>query len=255
MSWDEHIMLIAHTSNSFGSRCAVIGNTGSNATREAVHATCQGFAVGMDAALHINPYYGKTSVEGLFHHFNAVLDYGPTIAYNVPGRTGQDIPPEVVVELARHANFAGIKECCGNGRIKGYTDQGIACWSGNDDEAHDARYGSGAVGVISVTSNVVPGLMRQLMFDGPNPGLNARLQPLMKWLFLQPNPIGVNTALGLLGAAQPVFRLPYVPYSREGQAEGAALLRTLGLEHCVRGTGEAAPRLREVEEWSLLERY
>ena len=71
MSWDEHIMLIAHTANVFGSRCAVIGNTGSNATREAVHATCQGFAVGMDAALHINPYYGKTSADGLFHHFQA----------------------------------------------------------------------------------------------------------------------------------------------------------------------------------------
>ena len=61
---------------------------------------------------------------------------------------------------------------------------------GNDDEAHDARYGAGAVGVISVTSNIVPGLMRQLMFDGADAALNARLQPLMSWLFRQPNPIG-----------------------------------------------------------------
>ncbi|KAJ6328479.1 hypothetical protein OIU76_005932 [Salix suchowensis] len=65
MSWDEHIMLIGHTVNCFGSSIKVIGNTGSNSTREAIHATEQGFAVGMHAALHINPYYGKTSVEGM----------------------------------------------------------------------------------------------------------------------------------------------------------------------------------------------
>jgi 4-hydroxy-tetrahydrodipicolinate synthase len=69
MSWDEHIMLIAHTVNSFGKAVAVIGSTGSNATREALHATEQGFSVGMDAALQINPYYGKTSVQGLEYHF------------------------------------------------------------------------------------------------------------------------------------------------------------------------------------------
>lgn len=70
MSWDEHIMLIAHTVNCFGDRIKVVGNTGSNSTREAIHATEQGFAVGMHAALHINPYYGKTSHEGLLAHFS-----------------------------------------------------------------------------------------------------------------------------------------------------------------------------------------
>lgn len=90
MSWDEHIMLIAHTVNCFGDQIRVVGNTGSNSTREAVHATEQGFAVGMDAALQINPYYGKTSTTGLLTHFKAVLDEGPGIIYNVPGRTGKD---------------------------------------------------------------------------------------------------------------------------------------------------------------------
>ncbi len=147
-----------------------------------------------------------------------------------------------------------MKECTGNARIKAYTDQGITCWSGNDDEAHDARYTAGAVGVISVTSNVVPGLMRQLMFGGTDAKLNASLQPLMRWLFVQPNPIGVNTALALLGAAPPVFRLPYAPYGKELRDEGVALLRSLGLQHCVHGPG-AVPELREPAEWTLLERY
>ena len=110
--------LIAHTVNQFGRDLLVIGNTGSNATREAVHATEQGFAVGMHAALQINPYYGRTSRSGLLNHFRAVLDEGPGILYNVPGRTGQDIPNEIVHELSSHANFLGIKECTGNQRIK-----------------------------------------------------------------------------------------------------------------------------------------
>lgn len=227
-------MLIAHTANRFGNDIRIIGNTGSNSTREAVHATCQGFAVGMDAALHINPYYGKTSRDGLIYHFNAVLDYGPTIVYNVPGRTGQDILPDVVHELALHPNFAGMKECVGNDRIRGYTQRGITCWSGNDDECHDARYDAGAVGVISVTSNVVPGLMRSLMFDGPNPQLRDKLQPLMKWLFVQPNPIGLNTALSMLGACKPVFRLPYSPYGRDLQQEGKKIMDALGSASLVR---------------------
>uniref|UniRef100_A0A7N0V4B7 4-hydroxy-tetrahydrodipicolinate synthase n=1 Tax=Kalanchoe fedtschenkoi TaxID=63787 RepID=A0A7N0V4B7_KALFE len=211
MSWDEHIMLIGHTVNCFGGSIKVIGNTGSNSTREAIHASEQGFAVGMHAALHINPYYGKTSLEGLVSHFDSVLSLGPTIIYNVPTRTGQDIPPHIIQTVAQSPNMAGIKECVGNDRIKQYTDNGIVAWSGNDDQCHDARWGYGATGVISVTSNLVPGLVRKLMFGGVNPSLNATLMPLVEWLFEEPNPIGLNTALAQLGVVRPVFRLPYVP--------------------------------------------
>ena len=130
MSWDEHIMLIAHTVNKFGDDLAILGNTGSNNTAEALKATEQGFNVGMHAALQINPYYGKTSERGLLEHFRAALDIGPGILYNVVGRTNQDIRPHVVEELAQHGNFLGMKECEGNERIRGYSAQGIACWSG-----------------------------------------------------------------------------------------------------------------------------
>lgn len=74
--------------------------------------------MGMDAALHINPYYGKTSETGLLRHFQAVLGEGPAMIYNVPGRTGQDIPDSVVEELAGHDNFLGVKECTGIERIR-----------------------------------------------------------------------------------------------------------------------------------------
>ena len=188
MSWDEHIMLIAHTVNQFGRHIKVVGNTGSNSTREAIHATEQGFAVGMNAALQINPYYGKTSMTGLREHFKAVLAEGPGIVYNVPGRTSQDIPDSVIMEIADHPNFLGVKECTGNPRIKAYAERGVTCWSGNDDEAHAGRHLFNSQGVISVTSNLIPGLFSKLMHERDD-ATAEKLNPFINWLFCEPNPI------------------------------------------------------------------
>ncbi|CAN0921415.1 4-hydroxy-tetrahydrodipicolinate synthase 2, chloroplastic [Linum grandiflorum] len=252
MSWDEHIMLIGHTVNCFGGSIKVIGNTGSNSTREAIHATEQGFAVGMHAALHINPYYGKTSLEGMVSHFEHVLPMGPTIIYNVPSRTGQDIPPDVILALAQSPNLAGVKECVGHDRVEEYTKKGIVVWSGNDDECHDSRWDYGATGVISVTSNLVPGLMSQLMFGGKNGSLNAKLLPLMNWLFKEPNPIGLNTALAQLGVVRPIFRLPYVPLPRAKRVEFVNLVKEIGREHFV---GEKDVQVLEDDDFILIGRY
>jgi 4-hydroxy-tetrahydrodipicolinate synthase len=163
MDWEEHLMLIAHSVNKFGDRLAIVGNTGSNNTREAIKGTRYGFAFGMDAALQINPYYGKTSDAGLREHFKRVLDLGPSIIYNVPGRTGQDLQPELIEELAQHPNLIGVKECAGIERMAHYESKGIACWSGNDDQCFEGRHRHGSHGVISVISNLMPGLMRRLM--------------------------------------------------------------------------------------------
>ncbi|RWR87556.1 4-hydroxy-tetrahydrodipicolinate synthase, chloroplastic isoform X1 [Cinnamomum micranthum f. kanehirae] len=252
MSWDEHIMLIGHTVNCFGGSIKVIGNTGSNSTREAIHATEQGFAVGMHAALHINPYYGKTSLQGLISHFETILSMGPTIVYNVPSRTGQDIPPPVIHTLAQNVNLAGVKECVSNDRIKEYTDKGLVIWSGNDDECHDARWGFGATGVISVASNLIPGLMHELMFGGKNPKLNSKLMPLIEWLFREPNPIGLNTALAQLGVVRPVFRLPYVPLPLARRLEFVNIVNNLGRENFV---GERDVQVLDDDDFILVDRY
>ncbi|WP_105169627.1 4-hydroxy-tetrahydrodipicolinate synthase [Pseudoalteromonas sp. T1lg23B] len=237
MNWEEHLMLIAHSVNKFSDRLVIVGNTGSNNTREAIKATEYGFASGMDAALQINPYYGRTSEEGLKTHFQRVLDIGPAFIYNVPGRTGQDLTPDIIEPLAKHQNFIGVKECGGNERIAHYEAQGIACWSGNDDEAHDSRHIYQSHGVISVTSNLIPGLFRQLM-DKENKELNSQLQPLMQWLFCEPNPIAINTALIMTGAVNPVFRLPYVPLNSEQQAQGIALINQLNEADIVGGKAQ-----------------
>lgn len=223
MNWEEHLMLIAHSVAKFSDKLIIVGNTGSNNTREAIKATEYGFATGMDAALQINPYYGRSSEAGVKEHLSRVLALGPAFIYNVPGRTGQDLTPEILIPFSQHPNFIGIKECAGNERIAAYEKQGIACWSGNDDEAHDGRHLFGSHGVISVTSNLVPGIMRQLI-DTPNEALNLRVQPLMNWLFCEPNPIAINTALMMTNAVKPVFRLPYVPLSHSQREIGLSLM-------------------------------
>jgi len=227
LDWEEHLMLIAHTASKFGDQLLVVGNTGSNNTRESVKATKHAFAMGMHAALLINPYYGKTSALGVQKHIEAALDIGPAFIYNVPGRTGQDIDVDTMLKISQHDHFIGVKECAGNERIAEYESQGIACWSGNDDECFEARHQCGAHGVISVTSNITPKLMRELMDDSSKTDLNHSLQPLFSWLFSEPNPIAINTALAMTGSIEPIFRLPYVPLNKESRELGLNLLKAI----------------------------
>ena len=232
LSWEEHLMLIGHSAHRFGNKLLIVGNTGSNNTREAIKATENGFAIGMDAALQINPYYGRTSLMGVKDHFQRLLAVGPAFIYNVPGRTGQDLIPEVIEPLAKHANFIGVKECAGNERIAHYEQQGIACWSGNDDESFVGKHQHNAHGVISVAANIVPELMRQLM-DHNDIALNERSQGLMKWLFCEPNPIAINTALMMTEAVSANFRLPYHALTLAQRQQGFTLLSAIDKKQLV----------------------
>jgi 4-hydroxy-tetrahydrodipicolinate synthase len=232
LNWEEHLMLIAHSSQKYGDRLLIVGNSGSNNTREAIKATEYGFASGMHAALQINPYYGKTSEQGVIAHLSKSLDIGPAFIYNVPGRTGQDMQTNIIETLAEHENFIGVKECAGNERISHYEQRGIACWSGNDDESFEGRHSCNSHGVISVTSNIIPSVMRQLM-DYNDSQLNQSVQELMKWLFCEPNPIAINTALMMTKAIPAVFRLPYLPLNSKQRELGLELLKALKVEQLV----------------------
>jgi len=114
------------------------------------------------------------------------------------------------------------------------------------------RWDYGAQGVISVVSNLVPGLMHQLLLEGRDPKLNAKLQPLIKWLFMEPNPIGLNTALSQLGLIQPVFRLPYVPLGIEQRQQFAQIVEDIGRQHFV---GDKDVQVLEDDDFLLLHRY
>ena len=227
MNWTENLSLLRHTLVNFGKKITVIGNTGSNCTKEALQATKEAVAIGTHACLQLNPYYGKTSKLGLLKHFLLLLDLAPCIIYNVPSRTAQDIEPDTIAEISKHTNFVGVKECTGNKRIKSYEAQGIACWSGNDDQAFDAKHQCGARGVISVAANIIPKLFRTLM-DEDNHNLFQKCLPLIKNLFCEPNPIATNTLLAMMGLCQPVFRLPYFPLPIIKQKQLIKNLRALG---------------------------
>lgn len=226
LDWEEHLMLIAHSASQYGDKLVIVGNTGSNNTREAVKATEYGFASGMHASLQINPYYGKTTQTGVQKHLENTLELGPAIIYNVEGRTGQDISTGVIESLSNHPNFVGVKECAGNERIGYYESKGIPCWSGNDDQAFEGRHKFNSHGVISVTSNLVPEIMRSLM-DQNKPELNESLSELYDWLFCEPNPISLNTALSMTKAIEPVFRLPYLPLNKDLRNKGIEILRNI----------------------------
>ena len=216
-------------------RVPVIVGTGANDTREAVRLSIEAQALGADALLVVTPYYNRASRSGLMAHFNAVADSValPVIMYNVPGRTGVNLPPETVAALARHPNLCAVKDASGD--LRQLTDlaaacgEGVAVYCGNDDQVVPAM-ALGARGVISVAANVVPRPMRELthawLEGDPARALDwqLRLLPLIRALFSEVSPIPVKAALSAMGLIENNLRLPLTPLDRE---KAEALVETL----------------------------
>lgn len=206
--------------------CLIIAGTGSNCTEHAVALSKAAETVGADALLVVSPYYNKATGEGLLAHYSAIAGavHIPVIAYNVPSRTGVDIPVEVCRCLAMFPNMAGIKEASTDVRkvtkIRAECPRDFAVWSGNDDLAA-AVIALGGQGVISVLSNVAPvetQALAQAALDGDfdtAADLQTRLLPLIEALFSEVNPIPVKAAMKLIGYDCGDCRLPLTPMSRE----------------------------------------
>ena len=206
--------------------CLIIAGTGSNCTEHAVALSKAAETVGADALLVVSPYYNKATGEGLLAHYSAIAGavHIPVIAYNVPSRTGVDIPVEVCRCLAMIPNMAGIKESSTDVRkvtkIRAECPRDFAVWSGNDDLAA-AVIALGGQGVISVLSNVAPvetQALAQAALDGDfdtAADLQTRLLPLIEALFSEVNPIPVKAAMKLIGYDCGDCRLPLTPMSRE----------------------------------------
>ena len=209
-------------------RVPLIAGTGSNDTRRAVEQSVEAQRLGADALLVVTPYYNRASREGLIAHYNAVADAVelPVILYNVPGRTGVNLAPETVAELAKHPNLCAVKEAGGN--IRQFTDlarlcsEGVAVYCGNDDMIVPAM-ALGARGAISVASNVIPGEMRALTADWLRGEAKrcldreVELLKLIDALFSEVNPIPVKAALSMMGRIENTLRLPLSPLS-DGKA-------------------------------------
>ena len=175
-----------------------------------------------DGFLVVVPFYNKPPQRGMYQYFKAVAEATdkPIILYNVPGRTGSNIEAETTLALAKDVpNIIGIKEASGNkeqiGKILKGRPEGFAVLSGNDDDTL-ALMKDGADGVISVASNVFPSAMVDLVRALQNgkwedaEKMNARLSPLFKALFVEPNPIPAKAAMAQLGLMENSLRLPLV---------------------------------------------
>ena len=214
----------------------VIAGTGSNDTKEALHRSKEAEDSGADALLVVTPYYNKATQTGLIRHYTYLADrvHTPIILYNVPSRTGVSFAAETYAALAPHPNIAGVKEASGDLglviRTRNACGDGFQIWSGNDDQVVPMM-SLGAKGVISVASNLVPEVMRDmshLCLTGNFPQA-ARLQldyaPLINSLFLEVNPIPIKAALELAGYSVGQPRLPLCELS---EAHLASLKKAMG---------------------------
>ena len=219
LTFEEHEQVIHEAVEVVSGRVPVLAGTGSNNTEEAIRLTRSAKDAGADGALVISPYYNKPNRSGLIKHFTKLADLDlPIVLYNVPGRTGQNLQPDLVAELARHPNIVGIKEASGDitqiSRIIEETqDEDFIVLSG-DDAMTLPVLALGGAGVISVAANVDPSRMVQ-MYEAFRAGDLARAQdlhyelaPLMRAMFVDTNPIPVKKAVGLLGMAAGPVRLP-----------------------------------------------
>jgi len=217
---DEHNEVIRTAINAAKGRCLVMAGTGSNATSEAVALTTEAERLGADAALLVAPYYNKPSQEGLYRHFRAISESVkiPLVLYSIPGRCGIEIGAETVARLANDCpNIRAIKEAGGSvervSQLRSMLPPEFEILSG-DDSLTIPFLSVGAVGVISVASNLYPAevsRMVRLWLDGDTAGavaIHRRLYPIFKDLFIEPNPVPVKFALSLRGKITPDVRLP-----------------------------------------------
>ena len=167
LSTEEHDELVRVAVRETNGRMKVIAGIGSNNTKNALRSAENAKYAGADGVLMVSPYYNKTSQKGLAEHFTYVADRVdiPMILYNVPSRTGISISVDVCKELSRHPNINGIKEASGDisyaAKIRSACGDDLHIWSGNDD-CTVALMSLGALGVISVASNVAPGAVAKL---------------------------------------------------------------------------------------------
>lgn len=235
LSYEEHDRVIELTIEAVNKRIPVLAGTGSNSTAETVMLTKHAKKAGADAALLITPYYNKPTQQGLYEHYKKVAEEVdiPIILYNVPGRTSVNMLPETVARLSEIKNIVGIKEATGNlqqvSDIIEMSRKGFIVLSG-DDFTTLPLLSIGGHGVISVTSNIAPKEMSEMVreYAAGNYSealkLHYGLQRLHRIMFVETNPIPVKTALALMGMIEEEFRLPLV---RMGEANRTKLIETL----------------------------
>ena len=238
----EHIDVIAKIHEFAAGRIPVIAGTGSNSTAESVAMTKEAEEIGVDGFLIVAPYYNKPSQEGVFLHFSEIakITQKPIVLYTIPGRCGIGIENETALRLRdAFPNFAAIKEA--GGKVEKVRDmyakaQGRMDILSGDDGLTVEFMRSGAKGVVSVASNIIPGAMVELVDAALNSqwekagALDAKLHALFKDLFIEPNPVPVKFALAKMGLiSNSAVRLPLCKMTEEHRTKLMQTLISLNL--------------------------
>ena len=230
LSDTEKIELFHRCKEYAGDSCKIIAGTGTNSTEHAIALSIAAEEAGVDAILVVSPYYNKSTSDGLIAHYLSIAHSVslPVILYNVPSRTGVDIPISVYQRLSRVPNIVGVKEASSDitkiARIRHACGPEFSVWSGNDDQIVPV-ISLGGCGVISVLSNIYPKETQsicQAAFNGDYATasmLQLRYLPLIDLLFCEVNPIPVKTALKCIGYDCGECRLPLYRITKEHEEQ------------------------------------
>jgi len=239
LSFEEHKRVIKITVEEVKGKVPVIAGTGSNNTKEAEELTRFAKEVKADAALVITPYYNKPTPKGMEAHYRYLNEIGiPIIIYNVPSRTGVNIPPTTVAKLSRLPHIVGIKEASGDmdqvSSIISLCEDGFCVLSGND--SHTLPILSlGGKGVISVVSNIIPEEMTEMVrayLRGDSEEarqIHYKVYPLCKAMFIETNPLPIKTAMARLGMIEREWRLPLEEMEKTNEEKLEKALEDYGL--------------------------
>ncbi len=238
---EEHRRVIELAVSTAAGRTLVIAGTGSNATSEAVELTQEAEKLGADAALLVAPYYNKPSPEGIYRHFKTVAQAVsiPIVLYSIPGRCGIEIPVATVARLAADCpNIIAIKESGGSvervNQLRAALPSEFQILSG-DDSLTLPFIAAGAIGVISVASNIIPAEVQALVQAALKgdletaTALHQRYYSLFRDLFIEPNPTPIKTALAAKGICLEDVRLPLCEMSDSNKSLLMKTLQSAGL--------------------------
>ena len=241
MSIREHIAAVEFCVKRVNHRVKVIAGAGSNDTSAAVYLSQHAQDSGADALLHVTPYYNKASQTGLIRHYEYIADRVdlPIILYNVPSRTGVSFTAETYRHLSQNPQFNGVKEASGNFSLLAHTrflcGDDFYIWSGNDDQVVPMM-SLGAMGVISVASNIIPAEVAKLcqLCEGGDfrsaSELYFKLADFFDKLFIETNPIPIKTAMNLAGMGVGKLRLPLVDMAEGTRAKLIESMHAIGLK-------------------------
>ena len=240
LSSSEEEEIVSTAISRANGRVPIIAGSGSNDTSKAAAKSRKFEKMGADTLLVLPPYYNKTSRAGLIGHFTQIADAVdiPLLIYNIPGRTGINVPYDVMAELSEHRNIAGVKEASGDislaGKFAKLIGDGFNMYSGNDD-MNVPIMSLGGAGVISVLANLLPREtheMAQAYLDGDVKkarDIQIKYMDLINDLFIETNPIPIKEAMNMAGLGVGGYRMPLCPMADDTRAVLKREMEKLGI--------------------------